>query len=350
LQESRISRQFLLLDEGLVVVNRKEPVQLVAGKRVQKPSKTPTRRLEPSRQEAVPVDWAVLRPALDALVQQYKTPAYIDNDPIQLPYRYLDDPKAVELIAFITALFSYGRREWIITSLNPIFRRMGPNPIDFLEAFDPKRDARHFRDFVHRFNTGADLLFLLERLQWAYDRFGSLEALFAHSLSLAKETELTSGKEESILLASQAGEFLDTERFKLAIGGTIDQLLGPEPPERYGLRFMLAHPARGGACKRFNMFLRWMVRQDEEPSGRVDFGLWRTALSPRDLRMPLDAHVMNMNRQLRFSPRKDGSWKTAEEITAVLRHLCPEDPVKYDYALFGFSLDKRALSEIVSQV
>ena len=96
------------------------------------------------------------------------------------------------------------------------------------------------------------------------------------------------------------------------------------------------------------MYLRWMVRHDVEESGRVDFGLWQKALHPRDLRVPLDTHVLKMNRSLELTPRNDGSWKTAEAITAVFRQLCREDPIKYDYALFGFSLDKRPIETILS--
>ena len=282
-------------------------------------------------------DWLALGPALNKLVAEYKQPAYVASDPIQFPYRYINtEPETVELVAFIAAMFSYGRREQVIASLNKIFTRMGKSPLSYLEGFDPKQEKKHFQDFVHRFNTGEDVLFLLSRLQTVYAQYGSLENVFANALVTPLQTR------------GQADPFMSAELFKAALGSSLDTLLGSDIPDRYGIRFLFAHPARGGACKRFNMFLRWMVREDKEPSGRVDFGLWKKTLTPKDLRIPLDAHVMNMNRQLGFSSRKDTSWKTVEEITDVFRLLSPHDPIQYDYALFGFSLEKRAISGILN--
>jgi uncharacterized protein (TIGR02757 family) len=260
---------------------------------------------------------------MDFLVTRYKVLSYIEEDPIQIPHRYVANVLACELVAFVTALFSYGRRERIISGMDAVFRAVGPDPVGFVESFSAKRDARLFRGFVHRFNTADDLVFLWERLKWAYGEYGSLEGLFLNSLPAGD-------------LPDNAA--MPAERLQAGIAGFTERLLGENPPERYGLKFLLAHPGRGGACKRFNMFLRWMVRQDE--GERVDFGLWRKALRPRDLRVPLDTHVLNMNRRLGLTARKDGSWKTAEAITAVFRGWCPEDPVKYDYALFGFSLER----------
>lgn len=268
-------------------------------------------------------NWLALAPVLNALVTQYKVPAYIENDPIQLPHRFADNPKACELTAFITALFSYGRRESIIEAVSKLLLIADNDPVGFLENFNSPKDARLFQHFVYRFNKGADLVFLWQRLQWIYREFGSLENLFLASLK-------------------------EPGNVKSGIAGFTDTLLGENPPDSYGLRFLFAHPEKGGACKRFNMFLRWMVRHDTEPDGKVDFGLWKTALRPADLIVPLDTHVLKMNAHLGFSPRKDGSWRTAEEITEIFRQLCPEDPVKYDFALFGFSMDGRAPGEILS--
>jgi uncharacterized protein (TIGR02757 family) len=268
-------------------------------------------------------EWLKLAPCLNALVTQYKVPAYIGSDPIQIPHRFAKDPQACELTAFMTALFSYGRRDSIIETVTNLFRLTDDDPVAFMESFSAKRDAKLFKHFVYRFNKPQDVVFLWQRLQWAYREFGSLENLFLASLK--KPGDLKSG-----------------------IAGFTDTLLGDKTPDTYGLKFLFAHPEKGGACKRFNMFLRWMVREDLEPEGRVDFGLWKKTLKPADLLVPLDTHVMKMNGHLRFSARKDGSWQTAEEITQVFRLLCPEDPVKYDYALFGFSMDKRPPAEILS--
>jgi len=298
------------------------------------PRKTERGKLGTAKTTSKPVkartqkEWLALAPVMDGLVAQYKIPSYVQSDPIQIPYRFVDDPKACELSAFITALFSYGRRDLIIGAISQLFQIAENDPVGFLENFNPKRDAKLFQHFIYRFNKGADLVVLWERLQWAYREYESLENLFVESMNVR---------------AASSPDVL-----KNGIAGFADALLGEHQARSYGLKFLFAHPDKGGACKRFNMFLRWMVRQDLEPSGKVDFGLWKKALSPADLMVPLDTHVTKMNRELRLSSRTDGSWQTAREITDVFRLLCPEDPVKYDYALMGFSLDKRSISEILA--
>jgi uncharacterized protein (TIGR02757 family) len=282
-------------------------------------------------------EWLALAPILDALVTQYKVPSYVESDPIQIPYRFAGDSKACELSAFITALFSYGRRDLIIGTISELFQITENDPVGFLENFNPKRDAKLFQHFVYRFNKGPDLVVLWERLQWAYREYGSLENLFVEAMQ-TRATHSPEGPQGN----------LRADRLRSGIAGFTDALLGEEHQARsYGLKFLFAHPDKGGACKRFNMFLRWMVRQDLEPSGKVDFGLWKNALTPAELMVPLDTHVMKMNRELRLSARTDNSWQTAREITDIFRLLCPDDPVKYDYALFGFSLDKRSIAEIL---
>jgi uncharacterized protein (TIGR02757 family) len=265
-----------------------------------------------------------LKAQLDDWVVQYKTPAYILDDPIQIPYRYVDNAKACECVAWITALFSYGRRSVIIETVNTLFQIMDHDPLGFIEQFSPKRDAKLFQHFVYRFNTGEDVVFLLSRLQWIYKTWGSIEALFSSGLTPHPETGCPD-------LKTGIGNFLDA----VLSGQTM-------PNRRNGLRFLLAHPKHGGACKRFNMFLRWMVRQDLEPELKVDFGLWRSGISPASLIIPLDTHVLKMNSLLGLTPHKGSTWKTAEALTAVFRAFNPADPVRYDYALFGYSLQQQA--------
>lgn len=309
-------------------VSPKKRISVKAG--LKKGASLPPKALEPvmvspRSQE----DWLALTPALNALVSQYKVPAYISSDPIQIPHRFIHNAKACELVAFMTALFSYGRRETIIETVNGLFQITDNDPVGFMENFNPKQDSKLFQHFIYRFNKGPDVAFLWERLQWAYREYGSLEALFETAIA--------------------QGDYChpQTTRLKAGIAGFTNGLLGDDTQaQSYGLKFLFAHPDKGGACKRFNMFLRWMVREDKNPAGRVDFGLWKHALQPADLLMPLDTHVMKMNRQLGLTSRQDASWRTAEAITDVFRALCPEDPVKYDYALFGFSLDKRSPEEL----
>ncbi|MEB3288198.1 MAG: TIGR02757 family protein [Vampirovibrionales bacterium] len=265
----------------------------------------------------------------DDLVLRYKTPDYIPTDPISHPHRFINDSPNCELVAFITALFSYGRRDIIIPTVGKLLALMGDNPHGFLQSFDAKKDAKLFAHFIYRFNKPADVVFLLKRLKWAYAEFETLENLFSQSARLQK----------AHLLQDKIAAFLDT----LSGVGSQDDLPG------YGLKFLFAHPANGGACKRFNMFLRWVVRHDSHPeldllhssklaSPNIDLGLWKKALTPGELLIPLDTHVGKMNQHFGFSKRQDNSWRTAEEITAVFRRFCPEDPVRYDYALMGYSL------------
>lgn len=255
--------------------------------------------------------WLLQKAFLDDLAARYKTTAFIASDPIQIPHRFNDDPKACELVAFITAMMAYGRRDLIIAAVSNMLARMDNDPVAFVESFRPDRDGKAFKGFVYRFYKGPDLAFLIERLQAAYRHYGSLEAVFIEN----------SGK-----------------NLKDSVDGFVGALLEGRSPAGYGQKFMFARPAGGGPCKRMNMVLRWLVRQDE-PGGRVDFGLWQRALTPAELIIPLDTHVLQMNRQFGFSKRQTASWQMAEEITEALRRYCPEDPVRYDFALMGFSLD-----------
>ncbi len=260
---------------------------------------------------------------LDTLVSRYKTAAYIPTDPISLPHRYLQDPKTCELVAFFTALFSYGRRDLIIQAVNDLLARMDHDPRAFVAAYSPKADRKVFDGFVYRFNKSADVDFLVQRLQWAYREYDSLEELYL------------------------AGK---TQDFKTSMAVFIDTLVGNTPLKTYGQKFLFAHPRQGGACKRLNMFLRWVVRQDAPDEDRVDLGLWKRALRPADLMLPLDTHVSKMNRVFGFSARQTASWEMAAEMTAALRAFCPEDPIKYDYALMGYSLEGGSTLEIPASV
>lgn len=266
-------------------------------------------------------DLQTLKGKLDDLVVKYKTLDYIPKDPISHPYGYLHDAKTCELVAFITSLFSYGRRDVIIPTIANLFWRMDNDPLAFVENFDLKRDAGAFNGFVYRFNKAPDIVFLLQRLKWAYQEFGSLEQLFIESAN----------QHQAVTLQRKISAFLDT---LTGISAAEEAL-----PSN-GLKFLFAHPVNGGPCKRINMFLRWVVRQDLPHEPQVDLGLWKKALKPSELVIPLDTHVGKMNQHFGFTKRLTNTWETAEEITAVFRQFCPEDPIKYDYALMGYSLSK----------
>jgi len=225
---------------------------------------------------------------------------------LSIPYRFKTNSKACELTAFLSALFTYGQRPKIIALLNNLMQAMDNDPGGFIENFNPVHDAKLFDSFVYRFNTGEDIVFLLACLQRAYKEYGSLEALFAAH----KEDDL-----------------------KGSIGGFLDTLTGTRKPHaRYGLKFLFAHPQHGGPCKRFNLFLKWVVRD------HPDLGLWQQTLKPSELMIPLDTHVLKTNRILGLSKRKSPDWQTAFEITQTLSRYNPKDPIAYDYALMGLGL------------
>ena len=248
-----------------------------------------------------------IKQLLDYLVLAYKTPQFITSDPVSIPHRFKHDKKAAELTAFLAALFTYGQRPKIIALLNNLLSTMNNDPVGFVENFNPKKEGKLFKNFVYRFNTGDDLIVLLSCLQHAYKEYQSLENMFtAHK---------------------------QPDNLQQSIGGFLDELTRNTPPQSSGLKFLFAHPRHGGPCKRFNLFLRWVVRKDA-----ADLGLWHTALGPAELTIPLDTHVQKCNRLFKFSKRKSPDWQQAAEITAALQRFNPQDPMAYDYALMGLGL------------
>lgn len=256
-------------------------------------------------------------PDWDAMVTHYCHRGFIRQDPISFPHRYLNssDWRDAEFAAFLASLFSYGRRDKILETLDGIFSRMGNQPVSELLDLSPEEMKRRFKGFYYRFNVADDLLFLLRRLSEIYQRNGSLKQ---HWSGIHRET----------------GDIrLSIHRFQEMLLHDGSAL----PPKTYGIRFLFANPVRNSAAKRFNMFLRWVVRSDE-----VDMGLWSDVTSPAELMMPLDTHVASMVRRYRITQRKSNDWKTVEEITGYFRRFCPTDPVRYDFALFGLGLQGKA--------
>ncbi len=255
-------------------------------------------------------------PDWDALAEQFCQAEFIADDPISLPHAFghLPDWRNVECMAFLAALFSYGRRDKIRQTLHQIAAPLGENPVEAVMDFSKKEWQRCFKGFYYRFNTAEDLVFLLTRLGEIYRSDDtSLKGLWCRT------TDQKTSLAEKIHAFRQA--FLTDG-------------LSPAP-ETYGMKFLMADPLQNSAAKRFNMFLRWMVRHDA-----VDFGLWADILSPSELIFPLDTHVATIARQYRITRRKSNDWKTAEEITGYFRKRCPSDPVRYDFALFGLGVTK----------
>lgn len=239
---------------------------------------------------------------MDAKVQEVNRPQFITDDPISIPKSF-DKLQDIEITAFWSAMLAWGQRVTIINKSNELFGLMGDSPYDFIVSHKEK-DRKRFENFKHRTFQYTDTLYFLEFLQWYYKANESLESLFLVDESMA--TTLTNFHETFFHLESA--------------------------PRR--TRKHIASPARKSSCKRLNMFLRWMVRQDE--SG-VDFGLWKN-ISASQLMIPLDVHVERVAKKLGLLKRKQRDWKAVEELTMQLRKLDPEDPVKYDFALFGIGV------------
>ena len=243
-----------------------------------------------------------LRQLLDARVARYNRPAFIAHDPIQIPHRF-SRRQDVEISALFAALLAWGQRPTIINKCSDLLRRMDDAPYQFI-AQHQDEDLKRLLGFCHRTFCETDLLYFVHWLRWFYQDHDSLEDAF-----------LSAGRGA-------------TQRERLAHFHALFFSL-PDAPAR--TRKHVATPARKSACKRVNMYLRWLVRRDQNG---VDFGLW-TRLSPADLICPIDVHVERQARALGLLTRKNVDWEAAEELTANLRLLDPLDPVKYDFALFG---------------
>ena len=209
------------------------------------------------------------------------------------------------LMLYVVAVLAWGQRKTIINNALRLIELMEGEPYEFILRHAETERAR-FADFKHRTFQYTDTLYFLEFLQWYYRRHDSLEDAFARFVTPEDAT------------------------IEPALRGFHELFFSlPDAPAR--TRKHIATPARNSACKRINMFLRWMVRRDERG---VDFGHW-TRIRPAQLMMPLDVHVERVARRLGLLTRPQRDWKTVVELTDNLRRLDPDDPVKYDFALFG---------------
>lgn len=235
--------------------------------------------------------------------------ARISADPVELPHRYRD-PRDIEVVGLLSACLAYGRVELFKPKLEALLGRMGTSPAAFVRALDVEGAGALLEGFVYRFNVATDLAVLLLGMGAILREDGSIESPFARGLE----------REGNVRGALEAL----TARIRRAPMADVRRRLGKER----GLDHLLPSPLGPGAAKRLNLFLRWMVRGPDE----VDFGIWKR-VPPSVLIIPLDTHIGRVARRIGLTRRKDLSWKTAEEITASLRRIDPEDPVRFDFAL-----------------
>ena len=247
-----------------------------------------------------------IRDVLERLYARYNHRRLIKPDPLQFLYRY-SEPADVEVVGLLASGLAYGRVQQIEKSLTRLFERMGESPSGFVRKFDSRKRAQ-LKDFKHRFTAGDDISDLLELLRDVYERFGSIEKFFTQGLD-ADDT--------SIIPA--LSKFCDSlcAMYSRRHNGRLNS----------GLKYLLASPARGSACKRLNLFLRWMVRDDD-----VDPGLWKS-VDKAKLVVPVDVHMGRLCKILGLYGRKTVALAAAVEITESFVAIEPADPVKYDFAL-----------------
>jgi uncharacterized protein (TIGR02757 family) len=266
-----------------------------------------------------------LKEVLEKLYVKYNRRELVPPDPLQFVYRY-SAPADMEIAALLAATLAYGRVEQIGKTLSNLFGRMGKSPYEFVLNFG-KTDRRELQGLKHRFTAGEDICDLLELLKLVFEKNGSIEK---HFLSGYNKTDDNTIPALSNFCESLLKTYADRCR-------TV--------PGR-GLRYLLAGPAAGGAAKRLNLFLRWMVRDD-----KVDLGLWKS-IDKAKLIVPMDVHIFRVSRMLGFCHRKNISLKTAVEVTGRFAQIEPDDPVKYDFTLcrIGMSRNSDDLNMIKSCV
>jgi uncharacterized protein (TIGR02757 family) len=242
---------------------------------------------------------------LDKKVAEYNRPSFIEDDPISIPHRF-SRRQDIEIAGFFTAIFSWGNRTLIIRKTHQLMQLMDQAPYQFILQCED-RDLKKLLDFRHRTFNATDLLYFIDFFRRHYKRYDSLEDAF-----------LLAGDDWNAGCALNA-----FYRYFFSL---------EEAPLRTFKH--IASPEKHSACKRINMFLRWMVRRDD---GGVDFGLWSRIPVP-GLICPLDLHVARVARRFGLLTRNQTDWQAALELTDNLRQLDPEDPTKYDLALFGLGI------------
>lgn len=248
-----------------------------------------------------------LRELLEEAYGRYATPAFIADDPVQVPRTFARREDA-EMIGFLTATIAWGQRRTIIANAWKLVRLMDEAPFDFVlhaSSAELERTAR----FVHRTFNGTDLRHFILGLRHLHAVHGGLEAAFLPQDPTAALPPMAD------MIAAFRSRFF-------------------EPQHEARTRKHVADPLRGSNAKRINMFLRWMVRPDDRG---VDLGLWKR-ITPAALHVPLDVHTGRVARELGLLRRKQDDWKSVVELTEALRRFDPHDPVKYDIALFGLGV------------
>ncbi len=250
-------------------------------------------------------DYWGFKEKLDRLASKYNRPSFIESDPISIPHLF-SNKEDREISAFLVATIAWGQRVTILKNGRRLMELMDMAPAAFIRSFS-QDDLKPFAGFVHRTFNYTDLEVFLYSLKNIYQRHGGLEASFMTG-------------------------YMQNQNVKEAIVCLREVFFEVPHPRRTCKH--VSNPQTGASAKRLNMFLRWMVRQD---NAGVDFGLWEQ-ISPAHLYCPLDVHSGRVARQFGLLKREQNDWSAVEELTANLCKLNPDDPVIYDFALFGMGV------------
>jgi len=243
-----------------------------------------------------------LKEFLDEKADYYNQNSFIETDPISIPHSF-SRKEDVEIIGFLVAIIAWGNRKSIIKNGWKLVELMENQPLEFITNY--KTGQLRDSNFVHRTFNSEDLDFFLSAISKIYQKEGGMENAFNPSLNTKEK------------ISEFRKLFLETEHLNRS--------------EKH-----LANPIKGSSAKRINMYLRWMIRNDKKG---VDFGIWNQH-EMSDLYVPLDVHTGISARKLGLISRKANDWKSLEEMMFHLKSFCPDDPCKYDFALFGLSVDK----------
>lgn len=245
---------------------------------------------------------------LDEKLRLYHQADFILKDPVSIPHRFTQK-QDIEIAGFFAATIAWGNRTTILNSALRLLQLMDQAPYDFIQQHQDT-DLKRFLDFAHRTFNATDLLYFIQFLQYHYSHHDSLETAFVPDVPYTDEH------------VGNALQYFYQYFFSL------------EHPQR--TRKHIATPAKNAACKRLNMYLRWMVRKDEQG---IDFGLWNR-LHPHQLICPLDVHVARVSCRIGLLENETLNWKNAVTLTNKLKQMDADDPVKYDYALFGIGVSE----------
>ena len=250
-----------------------------------------------------------LKSILDGFYEEFNFQERVQHDPITIPRRY-SNPEDIEIAGFIAASLAYGKVSLFRPVVEKILEPAGKHPAEFINNFSLKKDAKHFKNIRYRFNRGQDILCFIYLVCETIKKKGTLKKLFYSCLD-PHDYDI-----------------------KNALSGFTDCILETDTTpvygkniRPYGLKQLFPSPQKGSACKRTNLFLRWMVRKRD-----IDFGIW-DRVPASHLIIPLDTHIARISKCLGLTQRSSSDWKTAKEITEALKQFDPEDPLKYDFAL-----------------